>query len=416
MATTRELSEELDQHIGSIRTSMEDIDRTVRTNTEAIARTRTQRKERMRAYAFSLLPNLSPATFQALSLRVTGFIGMAEAQAQIEREEGVFQRQIERHLTAFKPATYAAQQSEININLGCAREDHALARETFQELGAIDGLERLIDNGYGTSTYPHHWWNLQYYTDWRDADNAVEAAHVTDWDALRQQYRTMKNDVETHRRTIETYERELRELNEAHTRYDELIAAKDKVPQVVLEQLQTRLQAGLEGLEPIPAWMGDVQNMNASIARYEAENTDLQSTRAQLARDLVNLQGVKTKVMRSGRREVPDDYLTRLKQSGRHNRQTAASGRTVSRSPSPASSYPGTTHVHHHHHYSGDTSFYDALLFTELSHHYEREEPRPSYGGWGSGGSNYSSPHRRDDGYSGNHGRASSGVDYTRQS
>ena len=420
MATTRELSDELDTHINSIRGSMDDIDRTVRTNTEAIGRTKVQRTQALRGYAQRLLPNLELSTLQAIGQRVPDFVRSEDVQAQVQREEGVFQRQIDRLLATFNPKTYASERNGINIKLTGAREDLALTKGSFDELDAIDGLTSLIDNGYGTSAYPHRWWSsLQFYTDWRNADNAVETAKVADWNALRQQFLRMRGDVQAQEAVVNGHAQELKTLDDAHTRYDELVTEKQKVAVAILEQLQTKLQARLESLDPIPTWMGDVRTMNETIARLEAENTVLQGTRAQLARDLGNLQGVKTKVLRSGRREVPDDYLVQLKRSGRHNRQTATSGRTDtaprSMRPPGSSGYSSAPVEVHHHYYGTDTSFYDALLFTQLSEHYEREEPRS----WGRSGGGYHAPssHRDDGGYSNsNNGHASSRVDYSRQS
>jgi len=315
MAGIGEFIDELTASMNVLNEGIVQVRKTVAENEARAKALQTAREQRIIELSQSLLPDLQPDTFQKLAGRLPGFADGNQVAAALSAENATIQTQIERLKGRFDPATYDQRKARYESNIGKERDDLNLLRPTFDDLHAIDGLARLVADGYGTSTYGVSWfWHpIQYLGDWKAADKAVETAKQRDWNALRQAYLSAKNDVDSSEEKIASLRDQMNQLEDARRQHDELQAALKAVPQVVLERLQTKLKARLACLEPVPFWMQDVATLNEKIEAALSPNTKLQDTLGKMSGDLASLQKLKTNASRSRKREVPDSYVQQLR-------------------------------------------------------------------------------------------------------
>jgi hypothetical protein len=133
----------------------------------------------------ALLPRLDAARLTALSIALG--VGSLHPSTLHQRQQ---QRAPKRDATLARVRAdplYANRDGEIaSIEI---RE--AELRERLDHLGnthASPRMRELLECGYGTDAYPKRWWQMQFYSDWRDGDALVAAAanpHITTFAQLR---------------------------------------------------------------------------------------------------------------------------------------------------------------------------------------------------------------------------------------
>ena len=85
----------------------------------------------------------------------------------------------EEFIADLKQEMQAAEKMELELKLEEAQTSLSAIEEPFNELIRKTEVRRLVHAGYGTSEYEQRWYNLQFYADWKEADEIVEIGLMT---------------------------------------------------------------------------------------------------------------------------------------------------------------------------------------------------------------------------------------------
>jgi hypothetical protein len=367
MASRTEFLAELGKQITELGEALNQVTQTVGDNKREIDQLRVERDQQVRRNALALLPNLAPATLSSLERKIGKFVSASEAADLVAKDEQILRARFDRLKGSYDPATYEQQLASIQLKLENANDELTLGRPPYDDLVGIPNLVRLIEAGYGTGSYPYHFWNKQGRIDWKAADEVVEQAKLKDWASVRQAYDNAKRDFDMFKDAVGQLERAKAALENVKGQYDELQKALEGVPEKVLEQLQTKLIASLSSLET-----GSTSVLDEKIARLQDQNAKLNDSRTRMASDLASLQNVRTRTSRSRSNEVPDKYMGAIRSGG--SRGSFGSG--------IAASSPNFITV-----YNNGGSFYEGMFWGEMLA--ESREDRYDRGRSGYGQSDY---------------------------
>ncbi len=371
MAETREFVNELDGQIGSIRTSLNALSDTIGERATTLKRLGVRRQEIIGSVVVVLLPNLDPATVVALGEKLPGFITPEQVKQQLDEMVGNRRDQLLQLNT--KLGNYDANLAVLRGNLASARSDL-----TFPELADDKDMAMLTKAGYGTERYRVKWYDLfsgdlTFFRHWKKADELVQFYKAEDFAALSAQYAEQVAIVAA----IAKAEKELHDFTAAKALREEVSKALDNVPVLALERIQSKLKSYLDTLSPVPEWMQDLANIDSRIATLIEEQRKDQDAHNIVSTNLTKLGELKAKVVRSGKKNVPDQYVTAIRGNG--NSSASASGNTV--------------HVHTGGGgYYGGSGFFSGVLWGEMDSYfaqeraYERGRRDASYGYGGGGG------------------------------
>lgn len=374
MADTNAFVKELDEHIGSIRTSMSALDETITARAAKLKTLESRRREIIHSTVIILLPNLEVATIALLSQKLPGFITIEQVQQQTVEMEGTHRSRLE-NLSA-RLATYDSDLAKVQVDLSEARSDLSTLESAFTGLAEDVDMAVLVKHGYSTERYRPKWHDMlsldfTFFKHWKKADELVAFYNAKDFNQLMQQYMGQTAALSA----VKTAEARLRDLRSVKATYDDVVKALNAVPKAVLDRIQSKLKAYLDTLSPVPDWMSDLVNVDSRVAALVTEQRADQDAHASISTDFTKLAGLKTKISRSGKREVPDQYVEALRSS----RVPVQNGTTV--------------HVHNGGGFSGG-SFFGGVLWGQMDSYfaqdlaYERGRRDASYNpGYGGGAS-----------------------------
>lgn len=365
MADKQEFLNELDEHLKGLRTGLEEIGQTITANAATVAALQQSRQKAIDDHVAALLPDLQVGTLAALNGILPGSVTAEQAQRLIAETRQAYQDQLDRLLAAFDPKTADAAKLQLELELQTAKEARDALLAPFMELNLIPDLKRLVKSGYGTDAYRPRWWNVQFYSDWKAADAAVEEAVAADWTELRRRFTELETNLATMQDSVYGLEQKLTALVANQASLQNLTEALGKVPATVLEQLRVKLKAQLDSLDPAPDLLKDVVSFQKRLVAVQQENAQLQETRLKLSEQVAQLHKTREQAARSRSRTVPDNYVSAVRQA----RTSAASG-----------GYQNVTHV-----YQNDNSFLNTVLMIEMMDHFSHSSHQDSGHGRSSG-------------------------------
>ena len=348
MSTKKEFLEELATHVAGLQEGMEGIKRTIESNDAEIRANRDRRAQAIETLVTTLLPDLTPVTVAALAQRLPGFVTAAEVDKMRADWHRAYGDQLKTLLTEFDPATAETDRMQVELDLKGAIENRDALRGPFGQLTALLGLKRLIQSGYGTDGYAERWWNLQFYRDWKRADEILEATGTEDWTELRRRYLELETNLGALEEEAGGLQKRLDRLTDNAKLHRQLIEALAHVDATVLDELHVKLKARLDGVTDL----AETAAFEKRIAERQAENTQLQETRLKLSEQLTGLHQLAKQAKSSRLREVPDNYVQTLRDA----RYRPSAGGTT-----PAQT---VTYV------QNDHSLLDLLIISEMASHF----------------------------------------------
>lgn len=381
MASTSDFVRELDEQIGGIRTSMTALSDAIGTRAEKLKALELRRREIIGSTVLVLLPNLEAGTIAALVEKLPGFITADAIRTQIIEMESVHRGRLNDLAAVLR--TYESDVKKAQSDLSEARNDLGTLEAAFPALTSDDVLARLVKSGYGTDRYRRKWYDcfsfdFSFFQDWKNADELVAQYNAKDYNQLAGQF---IGQSAAHS-AMQAAEKKLRELQAAKASHDDTANVLAAVPKHVLDRIQAKLKAYLDTLSPgtkfkvIPDWLSDLADVEVRISALTVEQRADQTAHSTASSNLTKISALRTKVTRSGKRDVPDQYIAALRSSG----------------SSASSSSHTTVHVHSGGGYSGP-GFWSGVLWGEMDSYfaeqraYDRGRRDASYSpGYGGGG------------------------------
>lgn len=369
MATKTEFLAELDAQIRSAREAQNQMGSTIDDNARTIADLQARRKDAVRGWRQRLLPDLKPETITALSAKLPGFtITAAQVEKMVEAAKAVYREQLQRLTDEFDVSKYGDRKRELEFQMAANEADGAPIREVYDDLVSIPDLKRLIAVGYGTDDYACHWWQGQYYRDWKAADRAVAQGRASTWGDLMAQWHIRRDGKETLDRIAADLKASLADLEAKRASHQDLTAALENAPETVREQIGVKLEASIESIEhaaPVKHFMADLLEMYLQIRDMQDSNLKLQTSRSKMAEQVAQLQNVRARAANSRKREVPDQYVTSLRSQG-----------------SISGGYTGPSVVNVYQ--NNDNLLFDLLLIEQMTGYFDQPTasyPDSNYGG-----------------------------------
>lgn len=168
-----------------------------------------------------------------------------------------------------------------------------------------EGLQQLIDDGYGLPTYRASFWHRQFYTDWKRADEIVEHFKKETWNQVMEYHCELTKELQ-HRSDAAAAAR-------AH---EQALRTTPEMDALILDKVRVQLKAALDALDPKPSWMRDIRCLDKQIGKHARSLMALQKTRDTIQESLNRVLMLRTKATHSPVREVPRHYITRVSRDG----------------------------------------------------------------------------------------------------
>jgi DNA repair exonuclease SbcCD ATPase subunit len=356
MAQKREFLEALDEHASVMQRELEEISEGISTNKSAIRELNSRRTTRLGEIANELLPDINEGSIANVNRAIPNFTNLTQIRTRIEHDRADAQTRIARLQEHFNPDSYESERIGLETTLASAETDLKQIKTALQPYRQDDEVMRLVNSGYGTSAYPHKWYERQYYRDWSTADKAFAKFRKRDWQELA----STINDLEERYATVQTrrdsIKRKLDQLNLNRTEHDHLKVELEQVPTRLLEMLRAQLQARLTTSPVDASLLGDIVQIDAQIAELEERNLGLQQNRTTLNDQITKLATLRSKAASSRTTQVPDEYLQQVRSSA-----SRAGHR------SSGSSYTNTVVQHYN---SGNDWLTQAVLYDTIMDHF----------------------------------------------
>ncbi len=348
MANRNEFLNELDAQTSGLQQGLQQITQTIGANELALQQKREARTSRIHDLAEKLLPDLESATLARAETQFPDSVSQKMVALTLLRNKSGYQKQISELRVRFNPDEYTSNIERLTVAMEVVKTDLNLVKEPFENLKNIPHIERLISAGYETKDYVPRWYNIQFYTDWRDADLAMAKANVADWAALVDQYETQSSGVATLNQSLAMLEKEMSELKADMKSYTDLKTALENVTQGVLDQLRVKLAAYLDTRdEP-----GDAQ-----IRDLQQENATHQATRLEMTSHLASMQRARAQVVKSKAKTIPDSYIQDL----RATRYSGSRSGSSSNSNFGSAGYNSPVYVN-----QGSDRFFEGMYFGQM--------------------------------------------------
>ena len=356
MADKQEFLNEIDEHANDLRTALGRIDTSIAANARETTELKLDREQRIRTTVQTILPELTEVTVYAANVRSPGLVSWSQVEQMLKESSATYQRQLDELGTRFDPAQAASRKAAIETELLRNEDDLRSVKAPFDDLCRVPEVTRLVDDGYGTASYPFHWLNLQYYRDWRAADKAAEQAGFDNWSMLAAQYAQQSSDVVSVSEITKGKQAELEAVQADERSSNDLRRALTEVPDKVLEQLRVKLASRIS----TSTATGDLVEFDQKLSDLQTQIVSLRDAQTALSKQLAELQQVRSRAAKSRKREVPDEYVTAVRQ----NRSSFASSGPV---------HSHTTYVY------DNSSFYDGLLYGQMLNYFEQPSGRNAY-------------------------------------
>ncbi len=313
MANKDDFLARVDEQLDRLKSWQDELEADVKRRREEIGQLRAKRSARLTELAGSLLPDLKKATLDRLHEKLPDSLSARQVAELREAQIQALEAQTRDLLAKFDPATYQARRLRLENDLEQEKGYQEPIHSSLANWMAIPGFRILIERGYGTPAYRQSWLSLDYYRHWKRADEIAETFKVKGWPEVLAKYRELKENSDRIAATRADLEKQIAELDRNLKYHEELKNAAERVDDVVLEKARTKLSGLMDTLNPRPGWMSDLQEIDAAIAGHQKSiDEGLQSRRERIAEQTTQLQDLRLKVVRSGRRDVPDEYMNNL--------------------------------------------------------------------------------------------------------
>lgn len=204
-----------------------------------------------------VLPDLSDATLQGAAA-LTGYTPLlARAQSLLDQQAALQQRQAQ---VEAEPA-YRDRQLLRAPRIGTlsrAIDELAEFRAPLAEViarCAHPRLDRLMESGYGTPRYSTPFWRLSYYSDWEAGDAILARFPGKTFADVREEFLSACNTVKVYDERLRQLRAEVAAGEALETTRDSLVAQREALPGVLLQQARDDLGAYL--MDSDPAALGE---------------------------------------------------------------------------------------------------------------------------------------------------------------
>ncbi|MDX1932971.1 MAG: hypothetical protein SFU56_10230 [Capsulimonadales bacterium] len=188
----------------------------------------------------ALLPDLSATAFSDLAAR----LGLPELNG-IFRNGSERQARIDQRLDQIETSdlyrTREQQVYELQKQLEEVRPAFEHARADWDALNRLPRCRELVERQYGTPQYPHRGWlrffNGQYLSDWRHADEIIATLRVSAFPEVIDRYRERQEQVEVLGRSVSDLQSRLNAIQAVLQERDNLLQERNELPARVHEQV-----------------------------------------------------------------------------------------------------------------------------------------------------------------------------------
>jgi len=324
MADKNEFLKALDEHIGIVKTWLEEIGLEINEYSTKVSELQKKRQEKLEESATVLLPDLKETSIDALNYKIPDFITKQKVTELLNMESKRIKKQIEELLLDFDPEAFESKQAELEQGLEKEQGDQKIVASLLDDFERVKGLRELTDCGYGTDAYPRNILQTRYYLDWKRADEIVAILKKKDWSKVRQEYQELQKSAQMLKNAINRMREQIRVLSEKSKNYSELKDALQNVDGTILEKLRIKLKAELDSLESLPDWLQEIIVINDTIKEFQTLIIEqLQPRREGVSKQLSQMQQLRVEASQSQTRRVPNKYINQLRERNRQIRRGA---------------------------------------------------------------------------------------------
>jgi hypothetical protein len=363
MTSKKEFLSGLRGHITTLKGLLDEVGRDV--NSEK-AKIRSLQEERVRALegvASWLLPNLLPSSLNLLQEKFPGMVSMPDVN-RFRKEESDSLVKRSGIPSEFTLVYYEDKKTNLTAEIQLAEIESKEVSQTISDLAP--GMLELWQSGYNTSRYPYSFFEWRYYSDWKRADEIVEALHKQNWEEVAEDCASLVALKQKHDGVSQRAKGSIEELEKLYKKYNKLQEDIWKVDSVILERLQTKVKSAVDGLSEEDLVSKGFENLisfNKKIADCQsAINDRLQPERKALTEEIGKLERLYVSAEKSKQKTIPDKFV----KANPQNKSRDASAPIGRYSPGAY----GSSNVNVTNHYQNyDNGFLDYLLYDDLIHH-----------------------------------------------
>ena len=214
-----------------------------------------------------LVPFLDVASLDALATRMR--LPAVAAQAVIARRQATLSRATTRRVELLAdPRLRDAEAIENEVQIRLAELDEAMVplRTSTSAMESTPYFMELLAHRYGTDEYTMRFWQLGFYTHWKNADLIVAAfgprSGAVDFKTLAARYVDEKTALDELQRGRSALLARRQQLNDLQRELAEVDASINDVDSVTLQAVRTRV---VDHLRPL-----DEQTLVAIFANHDA--------------------------------------------------------------------------------------------------------------------------------------------------
>lgn len=355
MAKKEEFLEELRVHIQGLQSAIDEMSGSITANNATVATLQADRNSAIDGHAKRVLPDLRSESFAVLEGWLPECVTEEQSRRLLKEMQAGYQAKIDQLLTSYDPTRYEQNNAKCSHELRTETQMLETLLETRSRLNNIPRFTQLLRSGYGSPDYGHGWLSLQYYKDWKDADETVASAGVSDWKALVQKWREACANVESTESDVAVLRAKSESLTAKQDTYKDLKSALENAPVAVLEQLRIKVKARIDSaVEPIVG-MKDLIVFQRRISETQEKNAEIQRSRLVLTEQLTELFKLKVQAVKSKARTVPEEFVTALRRAPRTSYGGSGNGSS------------SVTHVHHH---DNGPGLLQTVLYLQMFDHF----------------------------------------------
>lgn len=298
---------DLREHATTVKGWLDDLLSDIGSREKKLADLPLKRNNLIQILVNTLLPGLDDGALRCLEERLPGVLSAKDVSEIRDQETVAIQA---RYNSNFDPIRYDSNRRDLMSKGEIARNK---LTKVSSGITKIAGLQDLIERGYGTKQYKTILFQVQYYTDWKRADEIVDELHARSWGDVRSSSSAAMAEIESAKDALFDAEKLILDLDGAMKKYSEAQKEMANIETVVLEKARIRVRAAFDTLTEIPSWMSDIGNVDKEILKQSAELIKLRAERQPFSDELKQLQKLCLEAEKSGAKTVPDKYAQMLK-------------------------------------------------------------------------------------------------------
>lgn len=364
MATKEAFLDALSAHKQTLQGWLDEIDEKNRVNSRKVKDLDTQRRDRIDNYVETLLPNIEDSTLASLEKKLPNFMKASEIKKIASDEELVCSQLLSRITSDFNPANAANNRMTLETSLEGLKADLEIAESAVEKYESIPNFMGLLGRNYNTSNYAYGFFTAQYHTDWKNGDAVVAASGCSSWESLVARYTNAKYNADAIRKNERKTQSELDSLEKSSQSHSDVLERQKNIAQTVTEQVQVKLKAYLNTLHPMPAAFKDIIALDEQISALQSDKDGkTQDNRADISKQLMELQKIERSANNSRSNTVPDEYMKELKSKAKSSSKSGG----YSGGRRSGSSGGSTQHIYVH-----DSNWMlDAIIFNSMMDHFD---------------------------------------------